>query len=961
MCTMVPRRENPAADAASEIFVDRETPKKVFDNAVRAIPSDGCALRVWYGVGGQGKTALARELYRMSGTNDEPQYTHLRPAMLDLHGRDRSDPDLLMVRIRNGFARAGLSFPAFDVAFAIMWEATRREDKLPTFIKPWLHRIEAGTDDMADDLVTLSLEALQDFIDVIPLARTLSRRGARWAIDKSKRAWLAQNHQYIGRLSNNGQIKEPYELSQLMPWMLAQDLNQHLQNHPEERLVLFIDEYERVFDAGGMGARWQENDFDAHLRKFVAETNGLLALFFSRERLIWEDSPDWRDNLKNNQHLLGGLSDDDANDWLQKVPIADQAIRAAIIEGAREIKSSTAAIYPLLLDLQVEHWRNLGAEATAADFRVDDETFAQRQETLVRRLLRDYPDDIQQILTIAALPLRFDQAAFLYMVNANNISNPSSKFYRLKTLSMIDVDEDGWLSLHRSIADAIVQMTPEAERSHHREQLRQHFEDRAKPDRPADVSHETLAALDQAIHLRMQAGPYGFFAWFSQAIERVDAAGKMNFLQPAWQQVRAFLSQHFGESDPDTLATRHNLAQQIGNQGRYREAEAEFRAIWEIGRQPDVLGETHPDTLTTRANLALQIGRQGRYQEAEDELRAIWEIGRQPGVLGESHPDTLTTRANLAFQIGRQGRYQEAEDELRAIWEIGRQPGVLGETHPFTLATRHNLAQQIGKQGRYQEAEAEFRAIWKVQRQPDLLGETHPSTLTTRHNLAQQIGNQGRYQEAEAEFRAIWEIERQPDVLGESHPSTLTTRANLAQQIGNQGRCQEAEAEFRAIWQFRRQPGVLGETHPSTLTTWHNLAQQIGNQGRYQEAEAEFRAIWQFRRRPGVLGESHPDTLTTRHNLALQIGKQGRYQEAEDEFRAIWKVQRQSDVLGESHPSTLRTRFWLVKMLDKLGKAQQATVLLEGLLDGLLLRLPQEHEWVVELKDYLAGRNSGQG
>ena len=70
-----------------------------------------------------------------------------------------------------------------------------------------------------------------------------------------------------------------------MPWMLAQDLNDHLSRHTGDRFVLLVDEYERVFDQGGAGKCWEENPFDRLMRRVVAETNGLLAVFFTRERL----------------------------------------------------------------------------------------------------------------------------------------------------------------------------------------------------------------------------------------------------------------------------------------------------------------------------------------------------------------------------------------------------------------------------------------------------------------------------------------------------------------------------------------------------------------------------------------------------------------------------------------------------------------------------------------------------
>jgi hypothetical protein len=57
----------------------------------------------------------------------------------------------------------------------------------------------------------------------------------------------------------------------------------------------------------------------------IQETNGLLAVFFSPERLPWGDDPDWREDLKGNQHLLGGLAAWDADEFLKAVPIADES------------------------------------------------------------------------------------------------------------------------------------------------------------------------------------------------------------------------------------------------------------------------------------------------------------------------------------------------------------------------------------------------------------------------------------------------------------------------------------------------------------------------------------------------------------------------------------------------------------------------------------------------------------
>jgi hypothetical protein len=387
---MAPLRET-QLPPANRIFVDRNALQKVFEDAAFAIASDRPTLLVFYGPGGEGKTALCRELWRKTDFAVDPSYDFLRRAHIDLHGRQKDDPDLLLVWIRNGFAEGGISLPAFDLALALTWSATRGDQPFPTLSRPWLKRTTAvakgavdGAADKAKDLLQsdTATEFLGDAISEIPGLGFLVKWAGGWVIDKTKRVYLQHARDFLKRLYDGGTLKRPYELSNLLPWMLAQDLNWYLAAHPTERLVLFIDEYERVFHEGAAGARWRDNPFDSQLRRFVQNTNGLLAVFFSRERLPWEADPDWRDDLIDRQHLIGGLADKDADEFLGAIPLESADIRRAIIDGARETSGPTAAVYPLMLDLQVEHWRTIVAKKEAVTpecFHVAADSFEARR------------------------------------------------------------------------------------------------------------------------------------------------------------------------------------------------------------------------------------------------------------------------------------------------------------------------------------------------------------------------------------------------------------------------------------------------------------------------------------------------------------------------------------------------------------------------------------------------------
>src|SRR5207245_9648053 len=112
--------------------------------------------------------------------------------------------------------------------------------------------------------------------------------------------------------------------------------------------------------------------------------------------------PEWASSLQGVQHLLGGLNGKDADAFLQAIPIFDATLRNAVIEGARETPAHEAAIYPLMLDLQVEHWRALAAlgqpiEPAALSVKASD--FAGRRREIVEGVLRDYSVPMQQTLT----------------------------------------------------------------------------------------------------------------------------------------------------------------------------------------------------------------------------------------------------------------------------------------------------------------------------------------------------------------------------------------------------------------------------------------------------------------------------------------------------------------------------------------------------------------------------------
>ena len=397
------------------IFVNREGPIGKFKEAVAAIPTDRSIIRVFHGPGGQGKSALCRHLHGIDLPKDKANGQQPHRALIDLHGEPNRDIEYWLVKIRNDWSGKRVSFAAFDLAMAIMWEATRAHEPFPTLKNAWLGRSADALTQSAPDVVQTLREVVEKTVETIPGIGFLMTKGAGWAINKGKEQWLLRSRKHLQRLFRGDEIRKPHELREILPWMLAQDLNHHIAAYDQERFILLVDEYESLFDQRGASDMIQNIPLDAMLKKLASETNGLLLAFFMRERLPWERESNWRDDVEDQHIPLDGLTDDYADEWLLKAEVDNEKIRRAIVEGARENDQPDALVYPLLLNLQIEHWRNLktnGRMITPDIFENVSGTFDQRCEKIVKSLLDGFDENRRFLFERLSVANRFDREAF---------------------------------------------------------------------------------------------------------------------------------------------------------------------------------------------------------------------------------------------------------------------------------------------------------------------------------------------------------------------------------------------------------------------------------------------------------------------------------------------------------------------------------------------------------------------
>jgi len=257
-----------------------------------------------------------------------------------------------------------------------------------------------------------------------------------------------------------------------------------------------------------------------------------------------------------------------------------------------------------------------------------------------------------------------------------------------------------------------------------------------KSNRLVDLGrrNEALAAIEEAVAIYRKVARSRPDVRPNLASSRNDLARLLSSLDRTNEAVRLYQDllpdqeRVLGPDDPDTLATRQNIALWTGKSGQWAKALRLFRAL--LADQERVLGPDHPDTLATRGNIALSTGESGRPTEALGLLVEL--LPDRERVLGKDHPDTLVTRRNIAFWAGESGQPAEA---LRLYQKLlPDHERVFGPDHLNALAIRGNIAFWTSKCGQHGEALRLYRELL-----PDevrVLGPDHHNTMATRQNIA---------------------------------------------------------------------------------------------------------------------------------------------------------------------------------------------------------------------------------
>jgi tetratricopeptide (TPR) repeat protein len=312
--------------------------------------------------------------------------------------------------------------------------------------------------------------------------------------------------------------------------------------------------------------------------------------------------------------------------------------------------------------------------------------------------------------------------------------------------------------------------------------------------------------------------------------------------QDAYELDRQNYERHVGRYNTyseRTATSRHNVAVSLRLLGRFAGAEAVDRA--ELTHRRIHLGDDHRKTLLTLNALAEDLFGLGRYRDVLELWSPALEIGdRQlrPGDLG-----ILLARRTFGIAHRRLGDTARAIELLRAhYFECVRSFGAM---HEISLAATMSYANAL-RERPGQRGEAYATVVDAVNAYETAFGIGNPLTLAAQVNQAVMLRANGETQSAlradEAACRAL------RSAVGDGHPFTVVAMINLATDRALTGDRAGALAMSQQAYDTAVQ--THGPQHSDTLAAAANLTIDGG------PGEPSLDAVLTDLRR--TLGAEHP-------------------------------------------------------------------------------------------------------
>lgn len=381
-------------------FTDRTEPRTVYANCMNDLITGDNLFKVlvYYGIGGIGKSKLLNEL-------KQNNYEKVHEVFISLDAFEFNSPTDILLSIRNQ-----LKVPTilFDYALLKYWSLVGNS---AIDIKKRLTE-----NSLIWEILDYGSGLSGGIIPVGLISKSFNKLRDKYLVTFTK---YKEEIEVIEKA-------DTLQLFQMLPYFLGLSI-QDAYEKKDIKHVFYFDAYETMLSKLEDKAISQSPE--EWIQEFIGSSEVGLFVIGSREFIKWGDqNPDWNRVLE--QHILGGLSDEDAEYFLNSVPITEKEIKNEIIKTSHGI--------PLYLDLCVSIYES--KRSSEDDIFPEDFNIAENE--VVDRFLRHLESNERELIRLLSVVSIFDYKYYSFIIDSFSVGYSKSLFDEFVDTSIIrKIDE----------------------------------------------------------------------------------------------------------------------------------------------------------------------------------------------------------------------------------------------------------------------------------------------------------------------------------------------------------------------------------------------------------------------------------------------------------------------------------------------------------------------------------------
>lgn len=382
---------------------------------------------------------------------------------------------------------------------------------------------------------------------------------------------------------------------------------------------------------------------------------------------------------------------------------------------------------------------------------------------------------------------------------------------------------------------------------------------------------------------------------------------------PRLEMVLIKMRKYRGEDSEETISVRNDLATSYNHAGRYDEAAAHGKVVYE--KRLEWYGSDARKTIHSGNNYAQHLLQTSQRQQGVKMLEELLQSGRR--ALGDDYYMTLIIMSALAECYVKDNDLERGLPLAEEVYRRSSQK--YGHDHPRALRAANTLATIRLNQQDYPGAIELFSQLFRMSVEQN--GKDHPETLTFANNLASAYRLNKQFDEAILYLKVALAGQRKK--LGDGHLATIRSMMNLAATYQNADRTQESIPLLQKAQELASQH--LGKDHGMTQTAQSLLGMGYLKLEKYDEAYQSLKSVAETRLR------AMPDHWLT-FNSVTMVGavllKQKKMQEAEPFLLKGYEglLARESKIPGRAKFYLRDARQRLVDLYEALDQPDKAKV-----------------------------------